>query len=134
VKARFEIILAVLLGLLLPGLETARRGWDHWSVNFTTMFEDYAAGVALLTAAFAMWRGYRWALAWMIVTWSGISFSLLISTVGQLEAEWRINLEPHSATVLVVKGLLLLASALALWRSVSGSGTARGDHDRDGCP
>jgi hypothetical protein len=77
-------------------------------VNFTTMFEDYAAGVALLTAAFAVWRGYRWALAWLIVTWSGISFLLLISTVGQLEA-------------------LDVGAGL-------GSRSARSDHDRDGCP
>jgi uncharacterized membrane protein YkgB len=81
------------------------------------MFEDYAAGVALLTAAFAVWRGYRWASDWMIVTWSGISFMMLISTVSQIEKQWRGELEPHSVAVLVVKMLLLLASAFALWRS-----------------
>lgn len=118
VNTRFEVILAVLLGLLLPILETVRRGWDHWSVNFTTMFEDYAAGVALLGAAFGAWRGTRWASTWMIVVWSGVSFMLVISTVSQVERNWRGDLEPHGAVVLAVKGLLLLASAFALWRSL----------------
>jgi hypothetical protein len=118
VNFRFEIWLAVLLGLLLPGLETARRGWDHWSVNFTTMFEDYAAGAALLAAAFGAWRKRRWAPAWMLITWSGITFMMLISTVSQIEKHWRGDLEPHSAVVLVVKVMLLLASACALRTAV----------------
>lgn len=116
---RFEVFLAVLLGLLLPGLETARRGWDHWSVNFTTMFEDYAAGIALLAAAFGVWRERRWAPAWMMITWSGITFMLLISTVSQIEKQWRGDLEPHSSVVLVVKLVLLFASAFALGKSLS---------------
>lgn len=118
-KHRFEVTLAVLLGLLLPILETARRGWDHWSVNFTTMFEDYAAGLALLAAVWGSWRGLRWAPAWTLITWSGISFMMLISTVSQVERQWRGDLEPHSVVILVVKLLLLLASVYALLLSLA---------------
>ena len=117
-KLRPELLLAVMLGLLLPALETARRGWAHWSVDFTTMFEDYAGGAALLVAAFATWRGARWAPAWMLVAWSGISFMMLLSTVSQLEKQWRGDLEPHSAVVLIVKLALLLISVYATLQSL----------------
>ncbi|HKG59299.1 MAG TPA: hypothetical protein VKB05_05925 [Pyrinomonadaceae bacterium] len=40
---RFEVVAALVIGILLPVLETARRGISHWTVNFTTMFEDYLA-------------------------------------------------------------------------------------------
>jgi len=112
------MIAAVLLGLALPILETARRGLGHWSVNFTTMFEDYAAGIALLVAAAGTWRKASWAPAWMVVSWSGISFMMLISTVSQVEKQVRGELEPHSLVVLAVKLLLLLASTHALLRAL----------------
>lgn len=118
-RAPFEAVFAATLGVLLPGLETARRGLDHWTVNFTTMFEDYVAGLALLAAAFGTWRGLHWAPAWSAVTWSGISFMMLISTVSQIEKQLRGDLETHSDAVLIVKILLLLASVFALLRSLA---------------
>jgi hypothetical protein len=44
---RFEVTAAFAMGVMLPVLETARRGISHWTVNFTTMFEDYLAGALL---------------------------------------------------------------------------------------
>ena len=41
---RFEAIAAATIGILLPVLETYRRGVGYWGVEFTTMFEDYVAG------------------------------------------------------------------------------------------
>jgi hypothetical protein len=38
---RFDVIAAIVLGILIPTLETVRRGIGYWSVSFTTMFEDY---------------------------------------------------------------------------------------------
>ena len=113
-KVRFEVITAVLLGLLLPILETVRRGIGYWSVDFTTMFEDYAGGMALLVAALGVWRNARWAPMWMLISWSGVSFMLVLSTTSQIEKHWRGDLEPHSAWVLATKVLLLLVSAYAL--------------------
>jgi hypothetical protein len=115
---RFEVIAAILLGVLLPGLETARRGLAYWSVNFTTMFEDYVAGIVLLVAAAGTYKRATWAPAWLIISWSGISFMMLVSTVSQVEKQMRGDLEPHSLLVLAIKVLLLLASAYALLRSV----------------
>jgi hypothetical protein len=50
-NVRFDVVAAILLGILLPTLETVRRGIGHWSVSFTTMFEDYLAGAALIACA-----------------------------------------------------------------------------------
>jgi hypothetical protein len=48
---RFEVIAAFVIGVLLPVLETCRRGIGYWRVDFTTMFEDYVAGALLLIGA-----------------------------------------------------------------------------------
>ena len=53
---RFEITAAIVMGVLLPILETARRGISHWTINFTTMFEDYVAGTLLLIGGWAAYR------------------------------------------------------------------------------
>ncbi len=37
---RFNVIAAMAIGILLPALETIRRGLSFWFVSFTTMFED----------------------------------------------------------------------------------------------
>ena len=53
---RFEVIAAFVVGVLLPVMETGRRGIGHWAVEFTTMFEDYVAGALLLLGAWATVR------------------------------------------------------------------------------
>ena len=42
---RLEETASWLVGILLPVLETFRRGLGHWRADFSTLFEDYAAGV-----------------------------------------------------------------------------------------
>jgi hypothetical protein len=115
---RFDIIAAISLGILLPTLETIRRGFEYWSVSFTTMFEDYAAGVALLVAGIGALRNEAWAKSWMVMTWSGVTFMMLLSTVSQVERQLRGDIESHGLVVLVVKLLLLLTSVFALVRSL----------------
>jgi hypothetical protein len=107
-------------------LETVRRGFGHWAVNFTTMFEDYVAGIGLLVAAVATLRGAAWARTWMVIMWSGVMFMMLISTVSQVEKQLTGELEPRSGVVLVVKVLLWLASAWALWSAVRAAKPSRG--------
>jgi hypothetical protein len=114
---RFDVMAAIAVGLLLPVLETIRRGFDHWSVNFTTMFEDYAGGAALLVAAVGVLRRAPWANLWMVISWSGITFMMLISTVSQVERNLTGDLEARSTLVLFIKVLLLVTSALALTQS-----------------
>ena len=115
---RFNVIAAIAIGILLPTLETIRRGLSFWFVNFTTMFEDYLAGAALLTCAFGALRGARWAPLSLLVVWSGVTFMMLLSTVSQVERHfWGVEPEPRSGIVLVAKLLLLLVCSVALIQS-----------------
>jgi hypothetical protein len=41
------------MGIVLPLLETCRRGMSEWTVDFTTMFTDYLAGALLLVGRWA---------------------------------------------------------------------------------
>ena len=96
---RFEAKAALAIGLLLPVLETYRRGFGHWCVEFTTMFEDYLAAL-LLTA------------------WAWLTSLMTISFVDQVEVTLRgVDIEPQNTDVLVVKFLLLAVSLTALLRS-----------------
>jgi hypothetical protein len=123
---QFNVIAAIAVGILLPVLETARRGIDYWFVNFTTMFEDYLGGVALLTCAVGALRGARWAPLSMLVVWSGVAFMMLLSTVSQIERHfWSDAPEPRSDVVLIAKLLLLLVCSAALVQSVLKSSIRR---------
>lgn len=116
---RFDVVAAILLGILLPTLETVRRGIGYWSVNFTTMFEDYLAGVALFVCAVGALRGARWAPLSLLVVWSGVASMMLLSTVSQIEHHfWGEAPEPRSGVVLCAKVLLLLVSIVALSQSL----------------
>ena len=116
---RFDVVAAILLGILLPTLETVRRGIGYWSVSFTTMFEDYLAGVALVVCALGALRGARWAPLALLIVWSGVASMMLLSTVSQVEEHfWGNDPEPRSGVVLCAKLLLLIVSVVALSQSV----------------
>src|SRR5688572_27771976 len=115
---RFETKAALAIGLLLPVLETYRRGVGHWRVEFTTMFEDYLAGLLLLAAAWAAYQRHRAETALLLTAWTWVTGMMTISFVDQLEVTLRgIDLEPQNTDVLVVKFLLLAVSLTALLRS-----------------
>jgi len=104
---RFEIIAAFAIGVLLPVLETARRGISHWAINFTTMFEDYLAGGLLLVGAWAAYRSKSWGALFLVVAWAYFSGLMTSSFVGQLEETLRQTAsEPGNLLVLIVKFLL----------------------------
>ena len=104
---RFEVIAAFAIGVLLPVLETARRGISHWSVNFTTMFEDYLAGALLLVGGWAAYRSKSWGAAFLVLAWAYFAGLMTSSFVGQLEETLRQTAsEPGNLVVLVVKFLL----------------------------
>ena len=112
---RFEIIAAFAIGVLLPVLETARRGISHWAINFTTMFEDYLAGGLLLVGAWAAYRSKSWGALFLVVAWAYFSGLMTSSFVGQLEETLRQTAtEPGNLVVLVVKFLLWSVCVISL--------------------
>jgi len=104
---RFEVVAAFVIGVMLPVLETARRGISHWTVNFTTMFEDYLAGALLLVGGWAAYRSKSWGALFLVLAWAYFSGLMTSSFVGQLEETLRQTAsEPGNLLVLVVKFLL----------------------------
>lgn len=115
---RFEAKAALATGILLPVLETYRRGLNHWSVEFTTMFEDYLAGALLLAGAWAAFQRHPLQAPLVLVAWGWVTGMMTISFASQVEMTIRgVDLEPQNTDVLVVKFLLLALSAAALLRS-----------------
>ena len=104
---RFEVIAAFVMGVLLPLLETARRGITHWAINFTTMFEDYLAGALLLVGAWAAYRSKSWGTVFLVLAWASFSGLMTSSFLGQLEETLRQTAsEPNNLLVVIVKFLL----------------------------
>jgi len=104
---RFEVVAAFVIGVLLPVLETGRRGISTWTVNFTTMFEDYLAGALLLVGGWAAYRSKSWGALFLVLAWAYFSGLMTSSFVGQLEETLRQTAsEPGNLMVLVVKFLL----------------------------
>ena len=112
---RFEVVAAFVIGLLLPVMETARRGIGHWAVEFTTMFEDYVAGGLLLVGAWAATRSRPWGPTFLLVAWAYFAGLMSSSFWWQLEeAIRRTATEPNSMLVLVVKTILWITCVVSL--------------------
>jgi hypothetical protein len=115
---RFEVVAAFAIGLLLPMLETARRGMGHWAIETTTMLEDYLAGAVLLLAGYCAIRRTPFAGRLLLAAWAGVAGMMLLSLIGQIEVTLRAaELEPHNGVVLVVKLALWATCVTALVRS-----------------
>ena len=125
---RFEVSAAFAIGMLLPVLETSRRGISHWSVDFTTMFEDYVAGALLLVGGWASYRARHWGGLFLVLAWAYVTGMMGGSFWYQLEDTIRGNAaEPNNLLVVIVKFLLwvtCVASLLLSFRSASHSRAA----------
>src|SRR6188474_587666 len=127
---RFEVIAAFVMGVLLPLLETARRGITHWTINFTTMFEDYLAGALLLIGAWAAYRSKSWGSVFLVLAWAYFSGLITSSFLGQLEETLRQTAsEPNNLLVVIVKFLLwsvCVASLVLSFRTATGDRPQKG--------
>jgi hypothetical protein len=123
---RLEIKAAFALGILLPALETCRRGVSEWGVDFTTMFTDYLAGALLLIGGWAAYRARPWGALLLVVAWAWVAGMMSGSLLDQVEGTLRnTNTEPHNLLVVVVKFLLWSTSVLALVLSFQKSSRER---------
>ena len=112
---RFEVIAAFIVGALLPVLETARRGIGHWSVHFTTMFEDYLGGAVLLIGAWAVSSARSWGTTFLLLAWASITGLMTSSFVSQLEDTIRQTAtEPNNVVVVIVKFVLWSVAVTSL--------------------
>jgi hypothetical protein len=121
---RFEVITAFSIGLLLPVLETCRRGIGYWGVEFTTMFEDYVAGALLLIGAWASHRQRPWGAPFLLLAWGYVTGLISSSFWYQLEETLRQTAsEPNNLLVVIIKFLLwstcVVSLALAFRRMLS---------------
>ena len=115
---RFEVIAAFAIGTLLPVLETCRRGISHWSVDFTTMFEDYVAGALLLVGGWASYRARAWSGPFLVLAWAYVAGLMGSSFWSQLEETFRQTAsEPNNLLVVIVKFLLWGTCVVALIQS-----------------
>ena len=115
---RYEVAAAFTIGMLLPVLETVRRGFGHWAIATTTMLEDYLAGALLLLTGFAAARRVAFAKPLLLADCAGVSTMMTLSFIGQIEAAARAPaLEPNITVVLAFKFLLWTACVVALFRS-----------------
>ena len=123
---RFEVIAAFAIGILLPVLETCRRGISHWGVDFTTMFEDYVAGALLLVGGWASYRARPWGALFLILAWAYVTGMMGGSFWYQLEDTLRGTAsEPNNLLVVIVKFLLWGTSVASLVLSFRSASHAR---------
>lgn len=113
---RFEVAAAFVIGILLPILETVRRGIGHWAVEFTTMFEDYVAGALLLVAAWASYRERSWGSIFLVLAWGYFSGLMSSSFWWQLEELYRqIPSEPNMTVAVEVNTMVVIVVKFLLW-------------------
>ena len=123
---RFEVITAFVIGILLPVLETCRRGLSYWSVEFTTMFEDYLAGALLLIGGWASYERRPWGAIFLVLAWAYVAGLMGSSFWSQLEETLRHTAsEPHNLLVVAVKFLLWSTCVVALVLSFRSATRAR---------
>lgn len=69
--------------------ETLRRGLSYFSINATTMVEDYLCGALLLTAAILWTKGSRLASRYMVAAWAYATGGMFVPFYAHLEAFLR---------------------------------------------
>ena len=110
--------------------ETSRRGFEYFSVNATTMVEDYLCGILLLTAAIFWSKNYVKAPSLMAAAWGYATGGRFVPFFAHLEAytqgvTFRVD-HPHedlNSVILkgVIWGICLVCLVITLRNSEIGS-------------
>ena len=113
---KFSRVLAVVLGLLAPILDTIRR-WKTWREFPPALFDDYILGAFLLAGAWLAGRNFHHGQRLLAAAWGftcGMAYSSFFS---QLYRFQRNEIDPapiSSGCVLTIKGVGLLLAIAAL--------------------
>jgi hypothetical protein len=103
--------LTYIMAFVFLAGETARRGIGYFSVNATTMIEDYLCGALLLSAAWIWFNRYDMAPKIMAVAWAYATGGMFVPFAAHLEAWLRGETfrpdHPHTDTAsIVLKGVI----------------------------
>ncbi len=118
--------LALVLGILIPIAETARR-WSTWQANPPALFDDYLLGAFLLYGAWRVGKDARGGQRFLAAAWAFMCGMGYYSFFEQLH---RLSLgEPDpapisSASVALIKGVglaLAIAGLLLSLRRLPGT-------------
>lgn len=93
--------------------ETTRRGLDYFSINATTLLEDYTGGLLLIIAAYLWHKKKNVASKWMIGAWGYSAGGMFVPFWAHFEAYVRgVSMRPdHDYTDLnavIMKGIIWL--------------------------
>lgn len=81
--------MAYIMSLVYLVGETARRGIDYFSINATTMVEDYLCGILLVTAGVFWSKKLKAAPALMVAAWAYATGGMFVPFFAHLEAYLR---------------------------------------------
>ena len=81
--------LAYAMGAMFILGETARRGIDYFSVNATTMLEDYGSGILLILAAAACTAKLAHSAIYLAGAWGYAAGGMFVPFFAHLEAYLR---------------------------------------------
>jgi hypothetical protein len=110
---RFEVRAAYGLGVMLPVLETIRRGTNFSTIAFYV--DDYLAGGLLLWAAIAVTRNRSYGRGLLIGAWGVICGGLYYSIFGQIENFGPVDVSGYSKWLVVTVKAGLGIGAMAAW-------------------
>lgn len=114
---RVEVRAAYIMGILLPVLETIRRGTDF--SNIPTYIDDFLIGAFLLYAASSVSRGKANGSVMLVAAWAVLCGGLYASFFHQLQNPAPQDVSGHSnLLVVLIKGMLYLVAIGSLVLSI----------------
>ena len=127
-------IMAYVMGFIFIVGETSRRGFEYFSVNATTMVEDYLCGILLLCAALFWSMRHEIAPKLMVASWAYATGGMFVPFFAHLEAYLRgVTFRadhPHAELESVIlKGIIWAICLLFLIVSLRNGKTEKVDNN-----